>query len=145
MTQAYKEMRLKNGRRNRGGRRSHFGGSRDNRPPRLRKDWSRAGPKIGEGDAPLLAVVDLSAALYKMENVKRIACNKNFIVYVPGSVYKTLDMLKDTDETGSDEAREAFRWIEQATRRNHPGVQILREEEKGIPMQQDDSIDLDTG
>jgi hypothetical protein len=121
----------------------------EKRPPRLRKDGYRrggggAGPRVGEGEtSPLVVVVDLPAALYRIENIRRLACNKNFTVFVPGSVYKTLDMLKDTEETGSEEARVAFRWIEGATSRNHPGIQILREEEKRIPQQEPDANDLD--
>lgn len=81
---------------------------------------------------PIIVVIDLSATLYQFERLRSLACHKNFIIYVPNSVWKTLDMLKDTELEGSKEARVAFRWLEGAFQRNHPGIRRLKEDMKEV-------------
>jgi hypothetical protein len=81
-------------------------------------------------DKPICVVLDLDATLKYTESMRRLSCNKNFVVYIPHSVFESLDMMKDSQEEMAEEAKESYAWIDAAVKRSHPGIKILKTIEK---------------
>lgn len=81
-------------------------------------------------DKPICVVVDLDAVLKYFDIVRRLSSNKNFIVFVPNSVFETLDMLKDSESDTAEIAKDCYYWIEGAINRNHPGIKIQKKSER---------------
>lgn len=112
------------GRRNRG--------NRDDSRRRRNRGYRRPREREKEYSSrdPIYAVVDLEAVLKRFRDVKRIAANRKFIVVVPNAVWKSLDMLKDSEEEESQNARTTFRWLEAAFNRKHPGFVLHKDQHK---------------
>lgn len=128
LSQAYKEMKIRafekgsssSSRRNRG--------DRDDSRRRRRRGCRRRSEYSSKD--PIYAIVDLEAVLKRFRDVKRIAANRKFIVVVPNAVWKSLDMLKDSEEDESQNARTTFRWLEAAFNRKHPGFVLHKDQHK---------------
>lgn len=129
LSKAYKDMKIrsqdKGGRRRNLSERDESGGRRGRR----RRDRRRRVPASASSN-PTYAVVDLEAVLKKFHHVKRISANRKFIVVIPNSVWKTLDMLKDSEDDDCETARTTFRWLEAAFTRKHPGIVLHKDQQK---------------
>ncbi|CAL8098859.1 unnamed protein product [Orchesella dallaii] len=148
LTKAYKDMKINNSLdksarllRNRNRR------DDDMEPRRNRRRRGGASRRMGGSSTadPVYAVIDLEAILKRFYDVKRVAANRKFIVVIPHSAWKTLDMLKDSEEENSKNARTAFRWLEGALKRKHSGLILQKDQQKleiNFPYPKD-PIDVD--
>ncbi|ODM95526.1 Protein SMG5, partial [Orchesella cincta] len=146
LTKAYKDMKISNETMEKASRRN-----RDDREPRRNRRRRGGGGGAGRRSGgvstsdPVYAVIDLEALIKRFYDVKRVAANKKFIVVIPHSAWKTLDMLKDSEEEDAKNARIAFRWLEGAIKRKHPGLILQKDQQKmeiNFPYPKD-PIDVD--